>query len=367
MKDRDGLSRELKDLNSKSQFKPNKQRKVVKTTVTPSGQIFDWIKIESQILEGEIAKPPPLPIVRNPRWKDRLTRFELEDPRITRGPKGTVPILRNDKIGFKKSFPLPQVPTAGNPKHLWCALSKSVNCYGGFAYLSSYRPYVQWEDEFSLLQIAVTNDSNEGRQSVEAGLIVYKPVNKDLKLHLFTYYSTIGHTSDGDNVGGYNTRNIGWVQRSPFVTPGCEIPSTSISTVGGNQYATYLEYRLYQGNWWLNCDGKWIGYYPSTLFNDPGLRSRGNWIHFYGEVVDSSSHAGDTKTNMGSGEWPNKGWRKAAYLRNLSYLSSGSNYVELDSNVSQVISDKRMYDMEPHMQSGTSWKSYMWLGGPGKT
>jgi neprosin-like protein len=365
MEERDVLSNEIQDLYGEFELKLNKDRKFVKTTVTPSGQIFDWMKIESQNPEGKISKPPLLPIVSNPRWKDQLTRFELESPAVSRGPKGSVPILRDKKIYPKKSFPLPQVPAINN-QHLYCAVSKSVNNYGCSAYLSSFRPYVQWEDEFSLLQIAVSSNSTKGDQTVEAGLIVYKDINKDLKLHLFTYYTTNGYTNDGDKAGGYNTQFDGWVQNSKFVTPGCLISSNSISTVGGDQYATYLEYRLFQGDWWLNCDGRWIGYYPSTLFNNPGLRTGGKWVHFYGEVVDSGSHAGDTNTNMGSGEWPSKKWKKAAYLRNLSYLSN-IGYAELDTQLSQLTSDKTKYDMEPHMQSGTSWKSYFWLGGPGKT
>src|SRR5215211_8694385 len=32
---------------------------VVKTTKTPSGQLLDWIKMESQLPSGQIASPPP--------------------------------------------------------------------------------------------------------------------------------------------------------------------------------------------------------------------------------------------------------------------------------------------------------------------
>jgi len=32
---------------------------VIKTTKTPSGQILDWIKIESQLPTGKVASPPP--------------------------------------------------------------------------------------------------------------------------------------------------------------------------------------------------------------------------------------------------------------------------------------------------------------------
>ena len=32
---------------------------MIKTTKTPSGQILDWIKIESQLPTGQVASPPP--------------------------------------------------------------------------------------------------------------------------------------------------------------------------------------------------------------------------------------------------------------------------------------------------------------------
>lgn len=54
---------------------------VVKTTKTPSGQILDWIKMESQTPRGRIASPPPeidkLVYARG-RLKDQLVKFELE-------------------------------------------------------------------------------------------------------------------------------------------------------------------------------------------------------------------------------------------------------------------------------------------------
>ena len=34
--------------------------KIVKTTTTPSGQTIDWVPIESQHPDGEVATPPPV-------------------------------------------------------------------------------------------------------------------------------------------------------------------------------------------------------------------------------------------------------------------------------------------------------------------
>jgi len=74
---------------------------VIKTTKTPSGQILDWIKIESQLPTGQVASPPPeidqLVYARG-KLKDQLVKFELEatKSKVERGPEGTVPVLRKD-------------------------------------------------------------------------------------------------------------------------------------------------------------------------------------------------------------------------------------------------------------------------------
>jgi Neprosin len=78
---------------------------------------------------------------------------------------------------------------------------------------------------------------------------------------------------------------------------------------------------VYQGNWWLNCNNNWIGYYPISLFNDAGLKLQADKIAFYGEIVDSADHSGLTNTDMGSGYFAENEWPWAAYIRSLQYQS----------------------------------------------
>ncbi len=75
--------------------------KIVKTTATPSGQTIDWVPIESQHPSGKIATAPPAELARvvAPEHRAKASSFKLDrldDPRIERGPAGTVPILRPD-------------------------------------------------------------------------------------------------------------------------------------------------------------------------------------------------------------------------------------------------------------------------------
>ena len=56
----------------------------------------------------------------------------------------------------------------------------------------------------------------------------------------------------------------GWVQYDNQIYPGTTF--TPYSTRGGNQYKLTIKYQLYQNNWWFACQGRWIGYYPASLF-----------------------------------------------------------------------------------------------------
>src|SRR5205814_10051110 len=156
-------------------------------------------------------------------------------------------------------------------------------------------------------------------QTVEAGWQEYRDLYGDWVPHLFTYYTTNNYTDDGDNKGGYNRDVDGWVQYSGSIFPGTIFTPTS--TRGGAQYMIQVKYQLYQGNWWLCCNGSWVGYYPASLFNTSGLRSQPDEIAFYGEIVDSADHNVATRTDMGSGYWPEYGWTWAAYQHNMLYQS----------------------------------------------
>ena len=48
-----------------------------------------------------------------------------------------------------------------------------------------------------------------------------------------------------------------------------------------------LKWQLWQGNWWLRCNGRWLGYYPASLFSASGLRDQAEKVAWYGEIVDA--------------------------------------------------------------------------------
>jgi hypothetical protein len=359
---------------------------VVKTTRTPNGQVLDWIPIESQVRRGKIASPPSeterIKAVRGRRAEEPV-QFELEHPDAVRGPAGTVPVLRKNlqrvpswknldqflskhgrttyPIQFEKRDTI-EVPGDGSV-HDYAYTAQWVTCYGTSGELSAFDPFLQWSDEFSLLQLALARGSSSGKQTLEVGWQEYRDLYGDWVPHLFVFYTTNGYTSSGDNKGGYNQDVDGWVQYSSSIYP--ETRFSPMSTRGGAQYKIVLKVQLYQGNWWVRCNGQWIGYYPASLYNSSGLRSQAEKVAWYGEVVDSSDHSGNTHTDMGSGHYPAAGWTYSGYMHNLKYQSGTGGSMSTYTGGTSLVTNSAWYDVETHFSSGTTWESYQWLGGPG--
>ena len=360
---------------------------IVKTTVTPRGQTIDWIPIESQHPAGEIASPPPLP--RHPRaWEkphgeqpEIIAEAELEGIGIERGPRGSVPILRKNlkALGYTNSLKkylsksrghrimnlrgagLAAPEEGGN--HRYANSGQSVICFGGEGQLSCFDPYLETSDDFSLIQIGLSNSDLGYLQTVEAGWQEFQDLTGDWVPHLFVYYTTNGYSNDGDNQGGYNTDVNGWVQYDDTIFPGSTF--TPYSTRGGEQRKITIKYQLYQGNWWFACQGRWVGYYPASLFMGnqsvfSTLGDHADHIGFWGEIYDSDDVAGRTTSDMGSGYFAEAGWTWSAYMHNLLVQTgrdgSMGNY---DGTSNLFSSDPDMYDIDAHFNSGSSWGSWV--------
>jgi len=153
------------------------------------------------------------------------------------------------------------------------------------------------------------------------------------------------------------------VQYSSSIFPETRFSPTSVR--GGSQYMIQLKVQLYQGNWWVRCNGEWVGYYPASLYSTSGLRSKADRVGWWGEVVDSSDHSANTKTDMGSGYYPYAGWTYSGYGHNLKYQSGTGGSMSNYTGGSSVVTNSTWYDVETHFSSGSTWESYMWLGGPG--
>lgn len=166
--------------------------KVIKTTTNPDGSVIDWIPIHSQVINGEIAGPPPLPV--DTLSAPNQTTFQpwatLQADGAEKGPEGTVPILRPGSVSAlnlntTKGPPVdPEHPPGINADavgdHWYASSAQGISNHGGSASFSIYPAWTQSNEDFSLLQTAVLrhnvpkpgDNSQRVMQTVEAGWYV---------------------------------------------------------------------------------------------------------------------------------------------------------------------------------------------------
>lgn len=359
--------------------------RIAKTTRTPRGQLLDWIPVESQHPHGAIATPPPEdhPLQRNAGEREELVAVAELEQTAERGPDGTVPVLRKklDALGYtlplrqylaKYWTPSPDVggfgvlpPGPGRGTHWYGNGAQNVICFGGEGEFSCFDPYTASSEEFSLIQIGLSNSDLPSRQTVEAGWQEYYEITGDWVPHLFVYYTTNGHRLDADNAGGYNMDVDGWVQYDNVIFPGTTFLPYSV--LGGEQRKISLKYRLYNGNWWLRCQDRWVGYYPASLFmgNQSVFSTLGDHadrIAFWGEIASRQSTP--TSTDMGSGRFPKEGWTRSAYFHHLRFQSDRSGTMTRFRGTASR-TDAKLYDIDPHFDDTGSWESHAFVGGPG--
>ncbi|MFF1819608.1 neprosin family prolyl endopeptidase [Kribbella sp. NPDC058245] len=355
------------------------KRDVITQTTTAAGDHVDWVPAGSQT-DGAPAKPPPLEETghdpERPAVPAARGLFALDDEQ---GPPECVPVLRKDvdklrpvgtlqdylaKGPYRREFTPPDNPhpPAIGADHKYAHAYQFVNNYGTEGYINTWKPYVQWSNEFSLGQLWTVRGSGAALQTLEVGAQTYKDIYGDWEPHLFIYYTTNAYSQSGDNLGGYNTDVKGWVQIGTSSFPGMRVAE---SVAGGDQYDLLIKVQLYQGNWWVRIGGEWMGYYPASLYNDTGLRSMADRVDWGGEIVDDAdSHPEPTSTRMGSGAFPAAGWGNAAYMRNLQYQSDEGGTMTGLQGVPQV-TNAAAYDITTDFTGTTGWGSNFYWGGPG--
>ena len=356
---------------------------IVKTTRTPSGQQLDWVPIESQPGATTLATPPSEDVPVHTEEGDRCVdpvRFELQGPGAKIGPEGTVPIVRKPFAEINPNVPLSdwlakgtrarRLRPADDPRsdmptgetHKYSYTSQGVVSYGTEGAINVWDPYVEYANEFSAGQLWLSAGEHIGTQTVEVGHQEYRNKYGDWVPHLFVHYTTNHYTDSGDNKGGYNNEVDGWVQYSNEIFP--EASYASLSHEGGSQCELQIKVQLWQGNWWVRINGTWIGYYPASLFHSDGLGKAATTVAWGGQVIDANQGS-ITRTDMGSGGWPEEGWRHAAFMRNLTYQVTPDGRMERYNPVAWE-SDPTCYGIDGFFDNTDNWGSYFYYGGPGK-
>jgi hypothetical protein len=260
-----------------------------------------------------------------------------------------------------------ELPEEGLSSHLYAASAESDISFGAAGWFSIHPTWVEWSNEFSLMQVSLSNNESGVKQTLEAGWQVYKQVYRDWIPHLFIFYTTNGYSEQGNLKGGYNTDVTGWIQYDNVIFP--RTTFAPLSTLGGAQHGIHILVQLYQGNWWVRVQGRWMGYYPESLYQGIGstfssLGDHANRVAFYAEVTDQPKDQRATRTDMGSGRFAEQRWQWSAFQRNLLRQATRQGTFVKYRGVTWA-TDPTRYSIEEHFTSNTDWESFMWLGGPG--
>jgi hypothetical protein len=247
------------------------------------------------------------------------------------------------------------LPAYGASTHRWAWGEQHVDNKGGDSRLNVWKPNSS-PGVFSLEQHWYVGGSGGNTQTVEGGWQVYPDKYGTSNPVLFIFF-----TPDNYSSGCYNLDCSGFVQvSSTWVLGGSLSP---VSTDGGTQYIFRMQWQLYNGNWWLFLQGTGdyiaVGYYPGSAFKSGQMTKNAQYVKYGGETAsDGSGKAGQ----MGSGKFANTGWSHAAYQRTIYYIDTAlkSHWTTLSAN--QPTSS--CYTIDMHNNTGSSWATYFYFGGP---
>ncbi|CAL5214282.1 unnamed protein product [Lathyrus oleraceus] len=293
-------------------------------------------------------------------------------------PEGTIPIRRTKeedvlrassvrRYGRKKHRSAAPKPRSADPgmenqsghQHA-IAYVEGDKFYGAKATINVWEPKIQQANEFSLSQLWVLGGSfGQDLNSIEAGWQVSPDLYGDNNTRLFTYWTSDAYQA----TGCYNLLCSGFIQVSSDIAMGASI--SPISSYRDSQYdiSILIWKDPKEGHWWMQFGngGTVMGYWPSFLFSY--LADSATMIEWGGEVVNSEPDGQHTSTEMGSGHFPEEGFGKASYFRNIQVVDS-SNNLKAPKGLGTYTEYPNCYDVQTG--SNGDWGHFFYYGGPGK-
>eukprot|EP00253_Pinus_taeda_P031164 PITA_31164 len=172
--------------------------------------------------------------------------------------------------------------------------------------------------------------------------------------------------SDNYLNGCYDEECPGFVSLHPVAKPGQILQPVSQS--GGEQYGFQLtldkKVRPDVGiAWYIYFEGLTLGYWPGSLFRSTTLGLGARVFDVGGEVSYRRRPAGVrlTRTQMGSGVFPQGGYRRAAYTKKIQVYGTVD---EIHAAPTSFVTKPICYDME-YRVGDQNWGKHIFFGGSG--
>ncbi|KAG2611142.1 hypothetical protein PVAP13_4KG125300, partial [Panicum virgatum] len=283
-------------------------------------------------------------------------------------PDNTIPIRRTKEGDFmsassirrhgkKRPLSIPSLNSLndpGTPNHAVASTTTEDKYYGTSATINLWQPRIEGVNDFSLSQLWIIAGSYKSNDlnTVEAGWQVSQEIYGDTNTRFFIYWTRDAY----ETTGCYNLLCSGFIQINNQITIGGSISPVSI--YGGSQYdiKIFVWKDQKDGNWWLQVGSYVLGYWPSSLFSY--LADSASSIMWGGEVYTPGSN--QTYTQMGSGHFPEEGFRKASYIKNLQVIDS-SNNIKSPNVVDFTPERPNCYNLT--IGNNSDWGTYIYYGG----
>lgn len=274
---------------------------------------------------------------------EKLTRFgTLADFFAKKSPVGSGHLSKRDE------------------PHLHARGRQAVANFGGNSWLNLWNP----KGDFSLSQQWYFGGEGSELQTVEGGWQVYPDLYNTDKAVLFIYRTVQDYAPKS---GCYNLDCSGFVQ----INHNWHLGGiwNHYSETNGPQWGFEMQWKLFQGNWWLFIKGpgnyEAVGYYPTSIFQGGQMSKHATNIQYGGEVTRLASD--HIWPQMGSGAPASKGYRVAAFQNTVFYIPHDENGgVGVWANFQPFVEGPLCYSIDVTDSSkGGSWGTYFFFGGPG--
>ncbi|CAK8561977.1 unnamed protein product [Lathyrus sativus] len=339
----------------------------VKTIQSPDGDIIDCVLTHQQpafdhpLLKGQKPMDPPeMPKANNQinNFSESIQVWSLSGESC---PDGTIPIRRitehdllraRSDTRFGRKFPI-----SSNDHRYAIQYVQNGEFYGAKATMNVWNPTGESRSLFSLAQMWIISGTyGKDLNTIETGWQVHPNLYGDRRTRFFIFWTADAY----QHTGCYNLKCPGFVQTNKDIAFGAAI--SPISTYNGNQFEISLSVwkDVKTGNWWLRYGDKTLGYWPSSLFTN--LKNAASMVHWGGEIFNEQYQQASS-TQMGSGHFPEEGYKKASYFNQINVLDSKRIWVK-PRNPQNYVDSPNCYNVKGGVDS--SWGTYFFYGGPGR-
>ncbi|KAJ7297035.1 hypothetical protein O6H91_Y084000 [Diphasiastrum complanatum] len=346
----------------------------VKTILSPDGDTIVCVPIDQQLAfdnpllrNHKIRKQPPSLAGAGVSFTNVKASNQFQQLWQLAGncPEETIPVRQAKKEDLLRAgsvAPFARKPPENNEtlaqKHEHAIAYTGGQYYGAQASINVWKPEVQ-KNEYSLSQVwAQAGTRQIDLNSVEAGWHVDPALYGDDNPRVFAYW-----TNDSYNTQGcFNHFCAGFIQVNNNVTLGAAIP---YSTYNGAQHEITIAIAKSDkwGDWWVKIGDDFIGYFPAEII--PRLATgTATTLMWGGEVYNTRPSGKHTKTQMGSGVVPYKGYRHASYFTYIFYLNA-TYYLITPSNLELIQEFPNCYSIGLSPVSDPNEEKSFYYGGPG--